>query len=82
MLQSEEKEKKRNATTEMRKKIAFVNTPVDFVVVAVEDVVIIIIIVVIVVVHHIRLTSASHVIQAVASINVTSMETKESLHIT
>ena len=81
MLQSEEKEKKRNATTEMRKKIAFVNTPVDFVVVAVEDVVIIII-VVIVVVHHIRLTSASHVIQAVASINVTSMETKESLHIT
>ena len=27
MLQSEEKEKKRNATTEMRKKIAFVNTP-------------------------------------------------------
>ena len=54
---------------------------VDFVVVAVEDVVIIII-VVIVVVHHIRLTSASHVIRAVASINVTSMETRESIHIT
>ena len=57
---------------------------VDFVVVVVVVVIVVIIsiVVVVVVVHHIRLTSASHGIRAVASINMTSMETKESLHIT
>ena len=58
---------------------------VDFVVVVVVVVIVVVVIisiVVVVVVHHIRLTSASHGIRAVASINMTSMETKESLHIT